>query len=385
MSRAALVVVALGAVIAFAVIGLRSGDVTESTRPISIGSVLGTTDSDGFRRADPAYRPAFPEDHGAHPDFRSEWWYFTGNLADDEGRRYGFQYTLFRFAMASDDGERASAWGTRQVWMGHLAVTDVDGRRFFKAERFSRGGEIGLAGATANPFRAWMDDWSMASLGQPLFPLELSAAAEDFGLTLRLDDERGPVLQGDGGYSQKGPGQGNASHYYSYTRLRAAGELALGGQRLKVSGEAWLDREWSTSALGEGVVGWDWFALQLDDDSEVMFYRLRRSDGSADPLSAGTVTAAASDPRPLGRDAGIEPLRHWMSPETGIRYPVAWRLTVPSESLELEVNALLDEQEMATAVRYWEGAVEVHGARAGRRVAGRGYLEMTGYESTSTP
>ncbi len=352
---------------------------------IRIGSVLGEGDLDGFVRADEAYTPTFPEDHGAHPDFRSEWWYFTGNLDDPDGRRFGFQYTLFRFAVAPGEDERSSAWGTRQVWMGHLALTDVDGGRFFRAERFSRGGDIGLAGASARPFRVWLEDWEMVSLSDPFFPLRLSAEADDFGLELALDDERGPVLQGDGGYSRKGPGEGNASHYYSYTRLEADGHISLDGRRVRVTGEAWLDREWSTSALGEDVRGWDWFALQLDDDSEVMFYRLRRADGSADPLSAGTVTSAGSQPRPLGRDAAIRPLRYWTSPETGIRYPVAWRLAAPSESLDLEISALLDGQEMATAVRYWEGAIGVSGVRDGRRVTGRGYLEMTGYDASSTP
>jgi predicted secreted hydrolase len=385
MSRRFGLSVCCGALLVVAAMSACSPDGPPVDEPIRIGSVLGEGDLDGFVRADAAYTPAFPEDHGAHPDFRSEWWYFTGNLDDADGRRFGFQYTLFRFAVAPEDDERPSAWSTRQLWMGHLALTDVEGDRFFRAERFSRGGDIGLAGAGARPFRVWLEDWEMASLGDPFFPLRLSAAADDFGLALALDDDRGPVLQGDGGYSRKGPGEGNASHYYSYTRLRADGHIGFDGRRVRVTGEAWLDREWSTSALGEDVRGWDWFALQLDDASEVMFYRLRRTDGSADPLSAGTVTSAASPPRPLGRDAAIKPLRHWISPETGIRYPVAWRLVAPSESIDLEIDALLDGQEMATAVRYWEGAVGVAGVRGGRRVTGRGYLEMTGYDAPSAP
>lgn len=385
MSRRLGLLVCSGALLALAALSACSPDGPRDDETIRIGSVLGEGDLDGFIRADHAHTPKFPDDHGAHPDFRSEWWYFTGNLDDTDGRRYGFQYTLFRFAVAPGDAERPSAWGTRQVWMGHLALTDVDGRRFFRAERFSRGGDIGLAGARARPFRVWLEDWEMASLGDPIFPLRLSAAADDFGLELELEDDRGPVLQGDRGYSRKGPGEGNASHYYSYTRLRVDGHLSFEGRRVRATGEAWLDREWSTSALGENVRGWDWFALQLDDASEVMFYRLRRADGSADPLSAGTVTSAVSPPRPLGRDAVIEPLRYWMSPDTGIRYPVAWRLAAPSEALDLEIGALLDGQEMATAVRYWEGAVGVTGVRDGRRVTGRGYLEMTGYDAPPGP
>jgi predicted secreted hydrolase len=372
----------LGAVVAV-VAGLAYLHGTDEHYPpqqaLQVASLLGDADAAGLRLADPSYRLRFPQDHGDHPDFRSEWWYFTGNVEAGDGRRFGFQFTIFRFALGGAPIDRSSRWATRQAWMGHLAVTDVDGGRFFRAERLARGGRMGLAGATQDPFRVWIDSWRMASLDAPFLPLGLSAQAEDFGLALRVLPGRGPVLQGDKGFSRKGPGPGNASYYYSYTRLPVVGELNLAGELVPVKGEAWLDREWGTSTLGPNVRGWDWFALQLDDGSELMYYQLRLKDGQPDPLSAGTLTA----PTIHHVDAsGVElaPGRRWTSPETGARYPVSWEISVPSESLHLKVEAVMDAQEMALSVNYWEGAVRVTGARLGVPVEGRGYLEMTGYD-----
>ncbi len=346
---------------------------------LQVASLLGDAEATGLLVADPSYRLQFPEDHGAHPDYRSEWWYFTGNLDGPEGRRFGFQFTIFRFALGGAPIERPSRWATRQVWMGHLAVTDVDGARFFRAERLARGGPIGLAGVTAEPFHAWIDGWGVTSLDKGFLPLELAASTEDFGIALRLLPGRGPVLQGDRGFSRKGPGPGNASYYYSYVRLPVSGELSLAGQAVPVTGDAWLDREWGTSALGQDVRGWDWFALQLDDGSELMYYQLRRKDGSADLLSEGMLTGP--DTRRIGAvDVALTPGRTWRSPRTGARYPVSWEIAIPSENLHLQVEALMDAQEMDLSVRYWEGAVRVSGARGGTPVAGRGYLEMTGYD-----
>lgn len=348
---------------------------------VRVSSVLGDGDTAGFRLADPDYRLGFPADHGAHPDFRTEWWYFTGNLTAKDGRQFGFQYTIFRFALAADSAERISSWATRQIWMGHLALTDVAGERFHRAERFARGGEIGLSGASADPFRVWLDNWVMLSREESFLPLQLSAQEHDFGLELVITDGVGPVLQGDQGYSAKGPGTGNASHYYSYTRLDAHGQIRIGNEYVRVAGQAWLDREWSTSALGPGVKGWDWFALQMDDGADLMFYRLRRADGTPDVLSAGLlVNPDGSSTKLSPAETQIRPTRYWRSDETDIRYPVAWRMEIPGEALELNVEALLDAQEMDLSVRYWEGAVRISGSRRGGTIGGLGYLEMTGYE-----
>ena len=331
---------------------------------LTVVSLLVDGESAGFARAQPAPVFDFPSDHGAHPDFRSEWWYFTGNLADARGRAFGFQLTFFRFALAAEERDGTSAWGTRQVWMGHFAVTDVGGGRFYRSETFQRGA-LDLAGARPEPFRAWIGGGSAAATGPAPFPLQPE-----------LDAARPMVFQVEGGYSAKGPEPGSASLYYAFTRLAAQGEIRLGGESFDVRGKAWLDREWSTSALGEGIRGWDWLSLQLEDGRDVMLYRLRTEEGTASPFSAGSIV----DPdgrvtRFAAAEFEMRPGRTWRSPETGAAYPVAWTVRVPSAGLSLEVDAALDGQEMDLSVRYWEGTVRARGGGA----SGVGYLEMTGY------
>jgi len=356
------------------------GPVQSADEALSVVDLLGGEDEAGFRRARPGERPMLPADHGPHPDFRSEWWYFTGNLETAAGRHFGFQLTFFRFAMAPRPVRRASAWGTRQLWMGHLALTDTEGRRFFSHERLARGAQ-GLAGAQAQPFRVWLEDWSAASTGEDFLPLRLTAAHDGFVLDLRLEPGRPPVFQGEDGYSAKGPEAGNASLYYSFTRMPAAGVLELDGERLQVSGLTWLDREWSTSALGPGLAGWDWFSIQLDDGSDLMFYGLRREDGSMDELSAGTLFEADGGLVRLDRDGvDLVPGERWRSPATGVRYPLQWSLRIPALDLRLDVEPRIEGQEMDLSVRYWEGAIQARGERGGRPVSGSGYLEMTGYD-----
>lgn len=350
----------------------------------ALSGVLGD-DADalaGYERVTGPRRFRFPDDHGAHPDYRSEWWYFVGNLRGEDGRDYGFQLTFFRFALAPPPGEpRRSDWATRQAWMAHFAVTDPAGGAHHVFERFQRGGALGLAGASTPPPRVWLDDWVMAADGAALFPLRLRATADGVGIDLRIDAVKPLVLQGDDGYSPKSEQPGNASHYYSYTRLKADGELTLpGDEGIAVAGSAWLDREWSTSALADDQAGWDWFALQLDDGRELMVYRMRRHDGGTDPASAGVLVDVAGATRRLGiEDFGLEVLRRWTSPRSGARYPVAWRVEVPAAGLDLIVEARMDAQEMTTAFRYWEGPVVVRDAPGDGRPRGRGYLEMTGY------
>lgn len=342
---------------------------------LSVVSLLGDGEADGYARAAPDAEFVFPRDHGPHPDFRSEWWYFTGNLADAQGRAFGFQLTFFRFALAPRERPGASAWGTRQVWMAHFALTDVDGGRFHRAETFQREA-LGLAGARAEPFRAWVGEWEAAATGDGFFPMTLDADAGDFALALTLEEAKPMVFQGDDGYSAKGAEPGNASLYYAFTRLAAAGRVRVGERTFPVTGEAWLDREWSTSALGEGVVGWDWLSLQLDDGRELMLYQLRHEDGSPSPFSAGSLVAADGTVTRLSAgDFAMRPGRRWTSPATGAAYPVEWRVEVPKLDLAFDVTAALDAQEMDLSVRYWEGAVRA----AGGESAGRGYLELTGY------
>jgi predicted secreted hydrolase len=333
-------------------------------------------DRAGFARV-LAPRPlVFPEDHGPHPDFRTEWWYYTGNLTTATGRHVGFQLTFFRVALSPTEESRESAWGTRQLYVGHFAVTDTAGGRFHAFSRSSRAA-LGLAGAQASPFRVWLDGWSAEGQGEAT---RLRAREAYVAIDLTVSPGKPVVLQGDQGLSRKGSEPGNASLYYSFTRMPARGTVRLGGETLEVSGEAWMDREWSTSALGEGVEGWDWFALQLDDGRELMFYLLRRRDGTADPFSAGTLVAADGTARRLGsEDVRVETLAHWTSPHSGARYPGRWRVSVPPAELRLEIEPRLADQELRVGTRYWEGAVAVTGSSDGRSIAGRGYVELVGY------
>ncbi|QKT04290.1 carotenoid 1,2-hydratase [Ectothiorhodospiraceae bacterium 2226] len=332
----------------------------------------------GYARAH-APRPfVFPEDHGPHPAYKHEWWYWTGNLQAEDGRRFGFQLTVFRIAMTPTPVARASAWRGDQVYMAHFALTDVAGRRFYHAERFSRGA-LDLAGAQAAPFRVWLEDWVAAGppAGETPFPLRLQASEADFAIDLVLEPVKPHVLQGEQGLSQKSAEPGNASYYYSFTRLAARGEVRSADARLAVSGSAWWDREWSSSALGADQVGWDWFSLQLSDGREVMYYQMRRRDGSVDPHSKGVLVGARGEAQLLRHaDVELTVLDHWESPRGG-RYPARWRLTVAD--LDLLVQPFLSDQEMDTLVRYWEGAVQVQGRAGDAPVDGVGYVELTGY------
>ncbi len=360
------------------IIGLLAGCGNEPEDPsaVDVQAALGDSDTSGYERAYAPRSFQFPQDHGPHPNFRNEWWYVTGNLIAENDRRFGYQLTLFRIAVSPNDPPTDSPWRTRQVYMGHFALTDVERGEHRAFERFARGA-VGLAGARGQPFRVWLEDWELAGSGDATFPMSLRAQEEGIGLALTLENERNPVLQGDRGLSRKSGEPGNASYYYSYTRLPTFGRITLGNDILNVVGSSWLDREWSTSALGAEQTGWDWFALQLDDGRDLMFYRLRRRGGGTDRHSQGVLVGPDGTTRHLDHeDVLLEPLEFWTSPETGDRYPSAWRLTIPAESLVLRVTAVVDDQEMTLTVRYWEGAVDVEGD-----ATGQGYLEMTRYES----
>ena len=339
------------------------------------GALAGEEAAAGFARVTGPEPLEFPADHGPHPHYRHEWWYVTGNVHDAGGRHFGFQVTLFRFNVAPDPPERDAVLATNQVWMGHLAVTDTESGEFHHRERFVRGAG-GLAGGVAEPFRVWVEDWEMVGEDHGMMPLRLRFPANELGVEITLTPEKPLVLQGDHGYSRKGPEPGNASRYYSYTRLGAEGQITVEDTVHAVVGQAWMDREWGTSTLGEDQVGWDWFSLQLEDGRDLMFYELRREDGSMDPFSKGLVVAEDGESRVLEmEDVQLEVRRHWESPD-GTRYPVAWRMQVPSEALDLDLQAVLDDQELRSAFRYWEGAVRVSGNNG---PDGRGYAELTGY------
>ena len=334
-----------------------------------------------WRQAERGYALEFPRDHASHPDYRIEWWYYTGNLAAVDGRRFGYQVTFFRVGIDPQPAN-PSRWAVRDLHMAHLAVTDVDGGRHLTAERLSRAG-VGWAGASADTLDVRNDGWR-ATLDGAEHRLFARDGRGRFGVDLRLAPVKPEVLHGDAGFSRKGAQPGNASYYYSLTRLRTHGRIVLDGAEIDVEGLSWMDHEFGTSFLEPSQQGWDWFSLQLDDGAELMVYVLRRRDGSRDPHSAGTFVDASGKAAALRRgDFRLVAGRKWRSPSSGAAYPVEWWIEAPLVGLDLQVRAAVDAQELrtgeSTGVTYWEGAVAATGSRDGRPVRGRGYLEMTGY------
>jgi predicted secreted hydrolase len=350
-----------------------------STGLVAMAALTMTVAAHVVRAQQPAFAQAlapqpleFPRDQGPHPDYRQEWWYLTGNLDAVDGARFGFEVTIFRFALApASAGGETSAWRTRQVYLGHFAVTDVARGRFRFAVKRARGA-LGLAGAQASPLRVWVGNWQ---IGDDI----VQAAGQGYALSLTAKPLMAPVLNGERGLSRKSGEPGNATYYYSIPRVAVQGMLVADGRPLRVHGLAWLDREWGSGSLGPQEIGWNWFGLQLDDGSCLMFYFLRDRDGNEDPYSAGTWVDSAGHARPLSRsDMHMTVLDHWTDPG-GVRYPSRWRLVVPSTGLDITVHPVLADQELVTSPRYWEGAADVSGTRAGRPIAGRGYVELVGY------
>ncbi len=342
-----------------------------------LAELLTDRGTEGYAQAAGPRDFSFPEDHGPHRDFRNEWWYITGNLDGENDERFGFELTIFRFSLTpvQDHDPNASAWKTNQVYIGHFAITDVGNESFHVAQRYARG-SLGLAGAQADPFQVWLEDWSIKSNDKVW---QLHASDTDIAIDLTLSPVKPPVLNGIDGLSQKSSEPGNASYYYSIPRLRTVGTLQIKNENYSVTGLSWLDREWGSSGLSEEQQGWDWFALQLSDGSDLMFYSLRKNDGSHDPYSAGTwITADGQSMHLSSNDVDIEVEDHWDSPLGGT-YPSAWHLRIPQIDLDLSLRPVLDAQELPTTVRYWEGAVDVVGQKAGMPVEGRGYVELTGY------
>lgn len=347
-----------------------------------LSALLGSARDGAYRQALEPRTFEFPRDHGPHDGYRNEWWYLTGHLDAANGRRFGYELTLFRFALSPDPPPaQSSAWATNSIHVGHFAITDVEHGTFHVAERQARAA-AGLAGAERDPVRVWLYDWSIQlrpGSGGSANRWRISAVDGANRLDLSLVPARAPVLQGDDGRSQKSAEPGNASYYYSIPRLTSTGTLEIDGARYDVSGTSWLDREWSSSALADDQAGWDWFSLQLADGADLMYYQLRNKDGSPDPYSAGTLMPAGDAPVPLARDdVELTVLAHWDSPAGG-RYPIEWRLAVPQAALDLHIRPVLQNQELDTWVRYWEGAVDVSGTRGNTPLNGRGYVEMTGY------
>lgn len=338
---------------------------------------LQDTGQTGFAQATEPDAVRFPADLGAHPDYQTEWWYYTGNLQTAAGREFGFQLTFFRRALTPQEVTADNEWQTRQVYLAHFTVSDVANEAFYPAERFSRGA-AGLAGAQAVPYRVWLENWFAAE--QPDGRVRLFAETEQVMLDLDLSQTMDPVLHGEGGLSQKGPEAGNASYYYSFVQQPAEGTIRIDETVYDVAGRAWKDHEWSTSALSGNAVGWDWFSLQLDNGGALMFFEIRNADGGLEPFSSGTYVAPDGQLTPLARgDWSVTVQDAWRSAETDIEYPVAWEIEIPRLALTLSGRALMPDQELTVSSTYWEGAVSYAGALDGDPLTARGYVEMTGY------
>ena len=349
--------------------------ILSTTLLLGLGIALTPAQSDPWRRALPPYRFDFARDHASHPDYKIEWWYYTGNLQAADGRRFGYQLTFFRVGIDYQPSN-PSRWTVRDLYTAHFAVSDLDRNQFHHAERMNRAG-IGWAGADEKRYRVWNEDWE-ARHDTQLHHL-LRARDKTMGIELNLVPGKQLVIQGENGVSQKGNAPGNASHYYSLTRMPTTGTIVIDGQRVEVSGESWMDHEFGTSFLEPGQIGWDWLSIQLADGRDLMLYQFRRADGQTDPHSNGTLVGPMGETTRLTADNfTLTPLEFWNSPTSGAKYPIAWRVSIPAQNITITARAAINNQELqtneSTRVTYWEGAISVEGSHRGR-----GYLEMTGY------
>lgn len=333
-----------------------------------------------FQAARPGRMFQFPQDHGAHPDFRTEWWYYTGHLKSSGGETFGYQLTFFRVGLRKPDPQARSAWRADAVFFAHLAVSDPNRGIFHFREKVQRGA-LGLAGAREGRLKVWIDDWFLESLGEVH---RLRAQKDGIGLDLALTPLKPPVLHGEGGYSRKAAAAEVASYYYSITRLATRGRLTLGNRTLEVTGTSWFDREFSTSQLAPNQVGWDWFSLQLSDGSDLMLYVMRLQDGSLDPASSGTLVDPQGRVRRLRpADFTIRATGTWRSPHSQATYPSGWQVSLPEAGYTLSVQPTLADQELRTGgnspLIYWEGQVTIQGSNNAQPITGQGYVELTGY------
>lgn len=340
-----------------------------------------------FRPALPGYQYHFPRDHASHPEYATEWWYYTGHLQAANGKRFGYELTFFRIGLMPNLAGRTSKWATRDIMLGHLALTDETGNQFYFVDRASRAA-LGLAGAeTATP-HVWINDWAVHFGGKNDVEQTMRAVGQShgtqFGISLVQRPAKPLVIHGEKGISQKSAGVGRASHYYSFTRLATQGTVRVGNQRFTVTGQSWFDHEFGSNQLGENQAGWDWFSIQLDDGREIMLYHMRLRSGGTDPFSSGTFIERNGTARHLRlQDFRAEPLNTWHSPVSGANYPAHWRVTLPHEGIILDITPTVANQELATqhstGVTYWEGSVRVLGTQRGHALQGVGYVELTGY------
>ncbi len=327
----------------------------------------------------PGYHYEFPRDHFSHPEYGTEWWYYTGNLKAKDGHRFGFELTFFRQGVSHTNG--TSAWYVHDLYMAHLALSDISGGRYYATERLNRAGP-GIAGIDAASHVVWNGDWKTTIAPNTH---ALHGIGDNFSFDLNAIPEKPPVIHGVGGVSQKAEGTGHASHYISFTRMKSSGEVTLDGTQYQVDGDTWMDHEFFSESMNGNEVGWDWLSVQLDDNSELMLYRLRHGDGSVDPYSSGTYI----DPQGRSQHLALRDFTMtqagatYKSQKTGATYPIAWSVAIPALKLQIGISTPLNSQEFVSRFgpSYWEGAIDINGQRDGRAVRGAGYLEMTGYSS----
>lgn len=333
----------------------------------------------GFQKALAPIEFQSPADHGPHPAFQTEWWYYTGTLRATSGERFGYQLTFFRRGLSPEPPSRTSTFAAHQIYFAHFAITyEARGQHVF-AERIGRGA-LDIAGAQSDPLRVWIKDWSLESQSGDGQEVRLTAKEGEHRLDLQLSPIGPLIPHGESGLSTKGKEPGNASYYFSYPRMMTIGELEFSGERFIVEGESWFDHEWSTSALGEEAVGWDWFGLRLGNDTELMMFRIRTEGDAGDPLTGGTLIRENGEVISLQEGKiRFEEIRQWESPHTGALYPVEWIVQIPSQDIDLRITPWIMDQEMVVGFQYWEGAVSAEGTVGGRLIIGTGYMELTGY------
>lgn len=360
--------------------GATTGDGAQA----SLLPLLSETETAGFARATEPGAIRFPRDLGPHEAYQTEWWYYTGNVETEGGRAFGYQLTFFRRALEPPGAEATesaggaeSDWRTNQIYLAHFTVSDVANGDFYEHERFARGA-AGLAGAQAEPYRVWLEDWYAEQISAD--EVRLVAETEEVALDLRLRRTLPPILHGEEGLSQKGSEPGNASYYYSIVQQETTGVMTVGSREFAVSGRSWKDHEYSTSALEPGAVGWDWFSLQLDNGGALMFFQIRREDGSLQRESSGTFVFPDGTTEHVDlTEWELEVTGRWTSPASGATYPAGWVIRIPSLDLTLQGEPLMADQELNVSTVYWEGVVQFSGAWRGEPVQATGYIEMTGY------
>ena len=363
-------------------LGLVFGIVTLLCPGVTLGS--GKDPVSRFATPQPGFTYEFPRDHGTHNRFQSEWWYFTGHLKGPQGERFGYELTFFRYGVDQQDvWDNPSPWSMRQIFFAHFALTDIEGNQFHFSEKLSRAG-IEKAGARKSALHVWIDRWFVKAVEDDHRHIRLFAEGKGMAIDLLVSSLKPPVIQGVNGVSQKGSRPEHASHYYSMTRLRTSGMIQVKGTSLSVEGLSWMDHEFGTANLPEGLVGWDWFSLQLDNNHEMMVYGLRGADGTFDAASSGTlVLADGTSEHLLWSDIRMRVEKHWTSPVSGAEYPHQWTLSIPAKDIRLTISPIMAAQELitkaSTGVTYWEGAVQVTGQWSTGKVTGQGYVELTGY------